>query len=157
MGINEAEFRYALSHFASGVTVVTTSVGGVHYGLTVSSFCSLSLNPPLILVCIDQRAQSHAMIRDAGVFAVNILAEDSAWLSQLFASREPDKFEKVDYRLGQTGAPLLCAALTRLECRLVDQLPGGDHSIFVGEVIASEVEERAGPLLYYRRGYHRLA
>lgn len=156
MGISQTEFRRILSHFASGVTVVTTSVNGVHHGITVSSFCSLSLEPPLVLICIDQRTLGHAMIRDAGVFAVNILAEDGEWLSRLFASREPDKFAQVAYRIGQTGAPLLSAALASLECRLVDQHPGGDHTIFIGEVVCGDAQDRSGPLVYYRRGYHRL-
>jgi flavin reductase (DIM6/NTAB) family NADH-FMN oxidoreductase RutF len=156
VGISQTEFRRILSHFASGVTVVTTSVNGMHHGITVSAFCSLSLEPPLVLICIDQRALGHAMIRDAGVFAINVLAEDGERLSRLFASREPDKFLHVRYRIGQTGAPLLSDALATLECRLVDQHPGGDHTIFIGEVLDGDAQDRTGPLLYYRSGYHRL-
>jgi flavin reductase (DIM6/NTAB) family NADH-FMN oxidoreductase RutF len=77
-------------------------------------------------------------------------------LSRLFASREPDKFSHVRYRIGQTGAPLLSDALATLECRLVDQHPGGDHTIFIGEVLDGDAQDRTGPLLYYRSGYHRL-
>jgi flavin reductase (DIM6/NTAB) family NADH-FMN oxidoreductase RutF len=157
VGISHTEFRRVLSHFASGVTVVTTCVQDVCHGITVSAFCSLSLEPPLVLICIDRQAQAHTLLREAGVFAVNVLAEDGERLSRLFASREPDKFAQVRYTRGQTGAPLLSDALATLECRLVDQYPGGDHTIFIGEVVSGNAQDRAGPLLYYRSGYHSLA
>lgn len=157
MGIDPDTFRRALGHFASGVTVVTATNGDVRHGITVSSFCSLSLEPPLVLICIDRTTGSHELIKAAGTFAVNILAEESQDLSQLFASRSPDKFASVAFHAGQTGAPLLDEALATIECRLYDQLPGGDHSIFVGEVIATEIRDERAPLLYYRSRYHQLS
>lgn len=156
MGIDQAEFRHVLGHFASGVTVVTARNGDIRRGITVSSFCSLSLEPPLVLICIDHTTTSHELIRAAGSFAVNILAEDGEWLSRHFASRETDKFAAVRYRDGAGGAPLLIDALAHLECRVVDQFPGGDHTIFVGEVLRADARE-GKPLLYYRSGYHELA
>jgi flavin reductase (DIM6/NTAB) family NADH-FMN oxidoreductase RutF len=155
--MDQTTFRYVLGHFASGVTVVTSQYEGQLHGLTVSSFCSLSLEPPLVLICIDRRYQGHDLIKQAGLFAVNILAEDGEWLSRHFASRAADKFATISYHMGQHGAPLLDAALATIECRLFDTFPGGDHSIFVGEVIAAAVLGDTGPLLYYRSGYHRLA
>ncbi len=156
MSIDQAEFRRIMGHFASGVTVVTVCREGFCHGITVSSFCSLSLEPPLVLICIDRRYASHEMIQQAGVFAVNILAEGGESLSRHFASREPDKFAKVAYTLGQSGAPLLTDALATIECQLVDQFPGGDHSIFVGEIITGAVQDDGRPLLYFRSGYHQL-
>ncbi len=154
--MDQATFRYVLGHFASGVTVVSFQCEGQLHGLTVSSFCSLSLEPPLVLICIDRRFQSHDLIQQAGMFAVNVLAEDSEWLSRHFASRAADKFAIVPYHIGQTGAPLLNAALAAIECNLFDTCPGGDHTIFIGEVIAATARDNAGPLLYYRSGYHCL-
>lgn len=156
VGISQAEFRQVLGHFASGVTVVTTLLDDECYGITVSSFCSLSLDPPLVLICIDRRLNSHDVIAKAGWFGVNILAEDGADLSRHFASRQPDKFATVAHHRGEAGLPLLDDALATLECRLVDTLPGGDHSIFVGEVVATNTRDDAKPLLYYRSSYHRL-
>jgi flavin reductase (DIM6/NTAB) family NADH-FMN oxidoreductase RutF len=156
VSIDQAEFRRIMGHFASGVTVITACREGACYGITVSSFCSLSLEPPLVLICIDRRNSSHELIPQVGVFAVNILAENGEWLSRHFASREPDKFAKVGYRLGEHGAPLLNDALATIECRLVEQYPGGDHSIFVGEVLNVAAQDDRRPLLYFRSGYHRL-
>lgn len=155
MTIDPTDFRYVLGHFASGVTVTTMQVDGHNHGLTVSSFTSLSLDPPLILVCIDKRYPSHALLQQAESFAVNILAEDGEHLSRHFASRTEDKFAGIAYHSGVTGAPLLDEALATLECRLHDVLPGGDHSIFVGEVLAMNTNE-GKPLLYYRSGYGAL-
>ncbi len=132
MSVNPAEFRLALGHFASGVTVITTAAEGQYHGTTVSSFCSLSLNPPLIMVGIDLQATIHDLITTSKVFAVNILAEHAQVLSRHFARRVPDKFSNIAYEIGQVGVPVLEDALAVLECRLVAQYPGGDHSIFVG-------------------------
>ena len=154
--IDPATFRLVLGNFASGVTVVTVEYEGIYHGSTVASFCSLSLDPALVLVCLDQNATNHALIEQAGRFAVNILGQDSEGLSRHFAGREPDKFARVPFRIGQTGLPLLEDAIATLECRLVSQFPGGDHSIFVGEVLTTSVQPDSKPLLYFRSGYHQL-
>ncbi len=156
MSIEHTEFRQALGHFASGVTVITTQHQGQLHGTTVSSFCSLSLQPPLILVGIDLSANIHDLIIASNVFAVNILAEHAETLSRHFARRIPDKFSNVSYRLGQLGVPLLDDALTRLECRLVARYPGGDHTIFIGEVISTSTQPHRQPLIYFRSAYERL-
>ena len=140
----------------SGVTVVTTVLNDVYFGLTVSSFTSLSLDPQLIMISVDRRLGSHAAIHEAGLFAVNILAEDGERLSRHFASREADKFKGVAYHFGQTGAPLLDDALATLECRVVQEAVGGDHTVFMGEVVGTSVSE-GKPLVYFRSGYHQLA
>src|SRR5882762_1526406 len=137
MVIEQGKFRKALSYFASGVTVITTQHVGQYHGTTVSSFCSLSLEPSLVLVCLDLKSTSHDLISESEVFGVNILAEQDQWLSRHFALRTPDKFSHIAYHLGQIGVPLLDAALATLECRVISRYPGGDHSIFIGEVIST--------------------
>jgi flavin reductase (DIM6/NTAB) family NADH-FMN oxidoreductase RutF len=155
MPIDDARFRQAMGHFASGVTVVTTAAGGELYGMTVSSFSSLSLNPPLILICIDKGVPSHDILKDAGRFVVNILEERQEHLSRRFATSASDKFKGVAWHTGKLGLPVLANTLAVIECSLRDILDGGDHSIFIGEVVDAEIREGA-PLLYYRRGYHEL-
>jgi flavin reductase (DIM6/NTAB) family NADH-FMN oxidoreductase RutF len=156
MPVGAEEFRRALSQFASGVTVVTTRGADGHpVGLTVSAFCSVSLNPPLVLVCIDKASSSYPGFLASQAFGVNILAEDQEALSRRFASKEPRKFEGVPYREGIAGIPLLEGALAHLECRIVHAYEGGDHTIFVGEVERTNVRE-GQPLLYFRGNYARL-
>jgi len=157
MAISEDRFRQALGRFASGVTVVTTHDAGVPIGLTVSSFASLSLDPPLVLVCIDLRVRANAAISQAGAFAVNVLTAEQEHLSRQFATRDIDRFAGVAWQPGAAlGLPVLDGALAQLECRLHQMLPGGDHTIFVGEVVAAELGD-AAPLLYFRSAYRRLA
>ncbi len=153
--IDETLFRQVLGHFASGVTVVTTAVGERLVGLTVSSFTSLALQPMLVLVCIDHQAGSHDLIAEAGQYAVNILAEGQEYLSRRFASEEAQKFIPDTFTRSPRGLPLLNGALAQLECRLHQRLPGGDHTIYIGEVVAAACTD-ASPLLYYRSGYHTL-
>ena len=155
MPVDEGQFKLALSHFASGVTIVTTEHDGKPFGMTVASFASLSLRPPLVLVCIEKAAQTHDAIAAAARFGVNILEQKQSDLSGRFASRIDDKFAGVETRRGKLGVPLLANALTTIECRVHAHLPGGDHSIFVGEVEHIHSSEGT-PLIYYRSGYHRL-
>lgn len=154
--IDEALFKLAMSHFASGVTVVTTSHEEVLYGMTVASFASLSLHPPLVVVCIESSAKTHDAIGAAGKFGVSILSADQADVSGRFASRVEERFAGVAIRHGDLGVPLIEGAICTLECTLHGTLPGGDHTIFVGEVVHAATTEGA-PLLYFRSGYHQLA
>lgn len=155
MPIDDAHFRLAMSHFASGVTIVTTEHEGRPFGMTVASFASLSLNPKLVLVCIETSVKTHEAIVAAGKFGVSILASDQTGISSKFASRSDDKFTGVGVFRGTLDLPMITGALTTIECRLQSQLPGGDHSIFVGEVI--DIQTREGdPLLYFRSGYREM-
>lgn len=157
MPVTKDEFRSAMSRFASGVTVVTVKAADSGaQGITVSAFSSVSLEPPLVLVCIDKRASLHALLVEGAHFAVSILAEDQELISRRFASRDEDRFSGTGYREGITGAPLLEGALGHIECRVVHVHPGGDHSIIVGEVEAANVID-GKPLAYFRGGYARLA
>ena len=157
MAVSQEEFRQVLGRFASGVTVVTcNSDDGNPCGLTVSAFSSLSLEPPLVLICIDRRASVYENLKDGSYFAVNVLAQDQESVSRRFASRDADRFKGIGYREGKTGAPLIDGALACIECRVVSSCPGGDHTIFVGEVESSEVND-GKPLLYFRGGYSGIA
>jgi len=149
-------FRSAMGRFASGITVVTTrDATGRDHGLTVSAFCSLSLDPPLVLVCIDHDASMHPVLQEATHFAINILAIGQESLARRFAAPETDRFDGIGYQRGPTGAPLLDDVLGTLECRKTAALPGGDHTIFVGSVEHAATGD-SSPLLYYRGGYAQL-
>lgn len=156
MPISEFDFRRALSCFASGVTVVTTvdADGGLH-GLTVSAFCSVSLAPPMVLVCIEKATASHFAFLESGVFAVHTLCSSQQHLSEHFATPFSDKFVGLEYRVGLGGVPVLTDVLTALECRIINSYDGGDHSIFVAAVENSEIND-GDPLLYFRGGYHKI-
>ena len=157
MPVSKDEFRSAMSRFASGVTIVTTRTEDHQpSGLTVSSFASLSLEPPLVLVCIDQRASIHDLLVEGRYFAVNVLAEDQEILSRRFASRDTDRFSGTGYAEGVTGVPILNDVLAAVECRIVHTYPGGDHTIVVGEVEHAAVDD-GKPLGYFRGGYVQLA
>ena len=156
------DFRRVMSHFASGVTIITAwDADQRPTGLTASSFTSVSLHPPLILVCVSQKAQSYPAIRAAGRFAVNILSTGQETASRRFAtttSTRDEKFAGLDYRPGPLGLPILTDALAELECTVVHAYPGGDHTIFVAQVDAADSRGDADkePLLYFRGKYSRL-
>lgn len=156
IGIGADEFRFALSRFPSGVTVVTTrDAGGRFHGMTVSAFASVSLEPPMILVCIEKTTGSHRALQESEFFVVNILAEGQENLSNHFASPVSDRFGGIDYRLGLGEIPVLSDACVTLECRLTYAHEGGDHTIFVGLVEKSEVKDK-NPLVYWNGNYRNL-
>lgn len=156
MPVSPDEFRQSLSRFASGVTVVTTvdATGGFH-GLTVSAFSSVSLSPPLVLICVEKATASHSALLESGAFVVNFLSEEQTQLSEHFATPLADKFSSVGHLTGLQGIPILSSSIASLECRIVNDFDGGDHSIFVAQVENTEVRGGA-PLLYFHHGYHRL-
>jgi flavin reductase (DIM6/NTAB) family NADH-FMN oxidoreductase RutF len=156
MPVSPSDFRQALARFAAGVTVVTTCTPEDQLaGITVTAFSSLSLDPPLVLVCIDRRAWLHDRLPVGGAFAVNLLAEDQEEVSRLFASREREPFSKAEHSLGATGVPLLAGTIGAIECRIVERLAGGDHTIVVGQVEATTLSD-GQPLTYFRGAYRRL-
>jgi flavin reductase (DIM6/NTAB) family NADH-FMN oxidoreductase RutF len=160
MSIDATAFRKALGQFASGVTVITTTHEGTPFGMTVSSFASVSLDPPLVLFCADKRARSGTMVGLAGVFAVNILAENQRSFSDLFAGKGTDdeRSEKLAQvgKIAETGAPILPDVLAWLDCRVDRTIDAGDHFIYVGLIVASGVHGDSRPLLYWHGGYQRL-
>ena len=157
MPVSEDEFRNALSCFASGVSIVTTrDASGKWYGITVSAFCSVSLDPPLVLICIEKTAASHYAFTESNTFVVNILHESQTDLSERFAAPASDKFEDIAVSPGIEGIPVLIDALANLECRLRQICNGGDHSIFVGEVENTNINGGL-PLVYFRHGYETVS
>ena len=155
MAIDKEAFRSALGSFVSGVTVVTTRDDSRPHGLTVSAFSSLSLDPPLVLICIDKKTVSYDALTRSGAFAINILADDQENISRQFASRVPDKFQDIAYYEGANKVPVLEGTVASIECLIVQAYEGGDHTIFIGEVQSSVIRE-GRPLSYFRGGYRRL-
>ncbi len=157
MGIEEAEFRRVLGHFTTGVTVVASQAeGGPPRGLTANAITSVSLDPPLVLVCVEHTADTHDVIVASQLFAISVLAEDQEALARRFAADEAGKFDGVAYRTEVTGAPVLDVALAWIDCRLWASYDGGDHTIFVGEVVGGDARD-GPPLIYFRGGYGRVA
>jgi flavin reductase (DIM6/NTAB) family NADH-FMN oxidoreductase RutF len=160
--VDPATFRDVMAQWPSGVTVVTTLVDGAWHGMTASSFSSVSLDPPLVSVCLDRRLYSHGLISAGGVFGVNVLAKDQAEVARRFAGMVPglevaDRFDGENWTTADTGVPLLDSALGWLDCRVVHEYPGGDHTIFVGEVVAGHAARRTAPLLFHSRGWGQFA
>jgi flavin reductase (DIM6/NTAB) family NADH-FMN oxidoreductase RutF len=146
--------------WASGVTIATTQAKATPLGMTVSSFASVSLHPPQILICVNRQASTHAAIEESGYFAVNLLAVDHLAWGVRFAGLQPevtDRFEGIAWVTAQTGAPILSGVLGWLDCYLRHAFAGGDHTIFVGEVAAGGVGNAGAPLLYYHRHWRQLA
>ncbi len=155
-GVSEAEFRRACGAFATGVAVATvTGRDGKPHGLTVNSFTSVSLDPPLVLVCIGHKAATHGPFSTALAFAVNILDESQRELSERFASSHPRRFEGVAWKTGEAGAPVLEEALAVLECEAWRKMDAGDHTIVVGLVKRTRARD-GRPLLYFGGKYRRM-
>lgn len=150
-------FREVLGTFATGVVVVTADLDGMPVGMTVQSFASLSLRPPLVVFCPARTSRSWPLIRRAGSFCANVLAADQADLAATMASGRDDRFAGVDHRPGVTGAPRLAGALAHVEATVQAVHDGGDHDVVVGAVRAVERgTSTAGPLLYHEGAYARL-
>ena len=159
MTVSSEDYREALRHFPSGVTIVTIKAGGKIHGLTVSAFASVSPEPPLILVAIDHRHSAYELLQgEDAVFAVNILHQDQIELSNRFAwLKDENRFEEGDWVAAATGAPILADALAWLDCTIYDRYPAGTHTIYVGEVQASSAPRpEEPPLIYWNRGYRHL-
>ena len=186
MTIEKDFFRQIMGRFATGVTVVTTSHQGILGGLTVNAFCSLSLNPPLVLICVDLTSNTLPLIQESKRFAVNILTDKQEDLSRCFATHSKERFEHfchAPYHTAATGAPILDNVLAFIDARVVAEYPGGDHEIFIGQVAALGTadhvvfadetdrafstltglngtaleESNTPPLAYYRGQYRHLA
>jgi flavin reductase (DIM6/NTAB) family NADH-FMN oxidoreductase RutF/DNA-binding GntR family transcriptional regulator len=155
--LSPEEFRDVIGHFASGVTVITATHDGQHRGTTASAVSSLSLEPPMVLICLNKSSSSAQAVAAARRFAVNILGEDQADEAMRFAKRADagDKFAGIAVNEGEWGEPLLADALATLECRVVEQVTGGTHLVFLAEV--ERASARAGaPLAYFRGQFGRL-
>lgn len=153
MPIEKHLFRSVLGNFAAGVTIITT-VGPdrTPYGLTATAFTSVSLIPPLVLACIDKRSETYSHFGSSRVFAANFLSQTQQQLSQRFAVSGGDKFTGIGWRPGVVGAPILDGTIGYVECRVLHEYDGGDHTIYVGEVEAAAAEG-GEPLIYFRGAY----
>ena len=151
-------FRRALGQFATGVAVITAEAAdGSAIGLTMSSFNSVSVDPPLILFSIDRRALSLAAMTEAKGYAVNILGRDQEHLSDKFARALADKWAAVEHTLGRVAAPLIAGAIAHFECVPYAQYDGGDHLIFIGRVVQFSARPDKDPLIFFRGAYRSLA
>ena len=155
-GHDPRTLRDALGCFATGVTVVTCLNDGVPAGLTVNSFTSVSLDPPLLLVCIAKGAASAAALTQASHFAINVLQTGQKPDSIRFSTRDEDRFGTTRWACGEAGAPILEESLGVFECERYAVYDGGDHQILVGKVIKASFDARLDPLLYFRGKYRRL-
>ncbi len=154
MEFETREFRNILGAFATGVVVITTGKDPMFHGMTAQSFSSLSLDPPLVLVCIDKSASMVDFLNETRSFSVSVLGaaqEDAMWY---FASKDrpapPEEFADVDYTIGETGCPRLSNATTVIDCIVQDVVSAGDHDIFIGEVKAFAEQTEEDPILFYR-------
>ena|ERR1700754_1596497 len=143
------EFRKVVGHFATGVTVVTAEHAGEQFGATISAVSSLSAEPPMVLVCLNQRLGTHAAIQRSGRFTINILGEGQGELALTFATPGADKFDRTSW-VGTGHGARLDDAIAQLACRVVDSVEGGTHRIFVGEVVEATTGAGHGPLSYFR-------
>jgi flavin reductase (DIM6/NTAB) family NADH-FMN oxidoreductase RutF len=148
-------YRDAIAHFASGVAIITTRDEGIDYGVTVNAISSLSLVPPMMLVCLNRESRTQSAINRSRSFSVNILSESQGDLAVRFATSVDDKFEGVSLARGELGNPLLDDALAHLECRVIEQVSGGTHRVFLAGVQRAERFD-GEPLAYYRGKLGRL-
>jgi len=152
--VDPEQFRDVIGRFATGVTVVTTALDGRPLGTTASAVSSLSLEPPMVLVCLDRGSDTGRAIVRAGTLAVNVLHVGQDKIARAFARKGEDKFAGVEFALGVYGDPLLLGALAQIECRVVEEARGGTHTIFISEVAAASGVEGM-PLAYYRGKFGR--
>jgi len=156
-GVSAEEFRRACGRFATGVTIASVlDESGMPHGLTVSSFCSVSLDPPLVLICLGRETASLETFRNAKHFGINVLAQDQRGLSERFARKGHDRFDGLEWTSGETGVPLLAGAIAQMECEVVQRIPAGDHDIFVGEIVNARVH-KGEPLIHFSSRYSKLA
>lgn len=152
--VEQAVFRDVIGRFTSGVTVITTAVDGRDFGTTASAVSSLSMDPPMLLMCLNRTSETRAAVAEAGWFGVNILAQDQADIAGKFARKGADKFEGVETVRGPRGMPLIAGALAQLECRIAETATGGTHTVFMGEVHEASAAD-GEPLTYFRGKFGR--
>ena len=153
--VTSEDFRHAIGHFATGVTVITTTADGKAFGTTASAVMSVSLEPPMLLIAMNRSSTTGQAIARSRAFAVNILGEHQRVLAERFASKDPDKFSGAAATEGPLGQPLLDGALVALECRVTTVVPGGTHSVFLADVESVRVAD-GSPLAYFRGRFGRI-
>jgi flavin reductase (DIM6/NTAB) family NADH-FMN oxidoreductase RutF/DNA-binding GntR family transcriptional regulator len=154
--LDRTVFRDVVGHFTSGVAVITTQHGEQRFGVTASAVSSLSMDPPMILVCLNRKLPTNGAVRASGAFAVNILGEHHGELATQFATSHPDKFRGVTLTEGSLGVPVLADALAHLECRVRECVDVATHSVFLAEVTTASAKS-GSPLAYFRGNFGRFA
>jgi 3-hydroxy-9,10-secoandrosta-1,3,5(10)-triene-9,17-dione monooxygenase reductase component len=150
------EFRHACGRFATGITIATVrDAQGVPHGLTVNSFTSVSLTPPLISICLAHSVSLIEIFRAASYFGINVLAENQRPLSERFARKGRDRFDGIEWQFGPHQVPLIAGVLAAFECRAVERFRAGDHDIFLAEMVTASIAE-GKPLVYFASRYRRL-
>ncbi len=172
MPVDPEMLRAVMRHWPTGVAILTSRHGAQAHGMTVNSFTSISLEPPLVLACVERSVRTHGLIEQSRIFAISFLRDGQDWISDRFAGRETeinDRFEGLSTYTAVTGAPILADNLGHLDCVVNAAHPAGDHTSFVAEVVSAAVGSAwakaggdghehggPGPLLYFDRGYHHL-
>ncbi len=153
------QLRTAMRAWASGVTIVTATSGGEQHGMTVSSFTSISVDPPQIIISLQTASRTHDVVAKAGAFGVTILSAGQQELAERFASHQismSERLEGLDTETLLTGAPFIKGGLAYLDCRVTQSTPSGANTLFIAEVVAVREDDHAAPLVYHDRSYHRL-
>ena len=159
MSINSPQLRLAMRHWTTGVTIVSVSYQGVQHGMTVSSFTSVSLTPPTILISLEKTTRTHRLLTKAGFFGVTILNTSQEEISERFAGRnteDQDRFKGLRFHTIITGAPFLEGGLSFIDCRVIGSYPVNTHTLFIGEVLAVEIGQDGEPLVHFNRRYRKL-
>jgi flavin reductase (DIM6/NTAB) family NADH-FMN oxidoreductase RutF len=157
--VDRDALRGAMRHWATGVTIVSSVSGGIQHGMTVSSFTSISLDPPMVLISLAGSSRTYELVQRSGVFGVTVLGQAQSEISDRFAGRTPDdqdRFVGLETFTLETGAPFLAGGEACFDCRVTAHYLVGDHTLFVGRVVAVRSTPQAGPLLYYDRAYRQL-
>lgn len=160
MTADPEQLRSAMRQWATGVAIVTATYNGISHGMTVSSFTSVSLTPPQVLISLAQDTRTHALVRESKFFGVTLLAQGQQDISDRFAGRMPDdqnRLAGLETFTLETGVPLLTGGLAHFDCRVIATFTSGTHTIFIGAVLAAQGQPDADPLLYYNREYRRIA
>ncbi|HEY2979551.1 MAG TPA: flavin reductase family protein [Anaerolineales bacterium] len=159
MTLDAEHLRRLMRAWTSGVTIVSAAHGADRHGMTVSSFTSVSLEPPLVVISLHSEGRTHQLVQASGAFAVTILSAEQQHISELFAGRTeevPDRFAGLEVETLLTGSPALKAGLARLDCRVVQSFPVGMNTLYLAEVVAIAGDEDGLPLVYHNRGYWKL-
>lgn len=160
MTADPEQLRNAMRQWATGVAIVTATHNGISHGMTVSSFTSVSLTPPQVLISLAQNTRTHALVRESKFFGVSLLAQGQQDISDRFAGRmtdDQDRLAGLETFTLETGVPLLQGGLAHFDCRVIATFTSGTHTIFIGAVLAAQGQPDADPLLYYNRDYRRIA
>lgn len=159
MPLNPLELRLAMRHWTTGVTIVGVNYQGILHGMTVSSFTSVSLSPPTLLVSLERSTRTHQLLTKSGFFGVTILNSDQKEISERFGGRNTeyqDRFEGLKVHTILTGAPFLEGGLSYLDCKVTNTYQIFTHTLFIGEVLAVEIGEDSEPLVHFNQHYRKL-